>query len=645
MNKKIISAILSFSLVSAVGFVYADAPAVTADDELDVICGLDETMEYKIDLGEWTSYTGSIRGDLSGNHLVYVRYSGTEDTEASESTMLVFTDEEKFVPGQVGISVKNRNSTLTVEGNVPGAENANVFIALQNNENPAVYLLLKQITTDENGDFVYETELSDEIAGADASGTYILAVNSDKGLISEKLTVNYGSKPSRKSAIGALNDNAENPDAVFDADSEYCNALYSLGFDVDRYNSDEDYKEIVNTVVAEDVKDGGYSEDDESQVNSAADLCELIYSIDTESNPAELQSILLENAEILNLELDGKKHSELCKEGEADVLSWVYEYIISSEIRTIDSLGEMYKEFIVWYKINNATYMTIEDVFGDKAKFLGLDSESCYKEYLELDSKTSVNKEIIKSIKKNVVDNIDNLVDIIESALDSADNKKKTPGKSGGGGGGSGSGGKLPVVGTPAGTENAEVVVPDNTEKTGFPDMDTAEYAKNAVSSLSEKGIVSGYEDGTFRPNLEVTREQFVKMLVEAFDISSEGVTEFGDVPHDAWYRDYISAACSYGLVNGIGNNMFGTGTSVTREDLCVMISRLIEKKGIEIGNKVGSKSFSDSDSISDYARNAVDLLTGAGVVNGVTDSEFCPKDSATRAQCAVIIYRVLNLI
>lgn len=145
-----------------------------------------------------------------------------------------------------------------------------------------------------------------------------------------------------------------------------------------------------------------------------------------------------------------------------------------------------------------------------------------------------------------------------------------------------------------------------------------------------------------FAPNYNVTREQFVKMLVIALELesSSDEVAKFEDVAADAWYAEYINTAVTLGIVNGKDETTFGVGESITRQDMAVMCERALTVKGIELN---GSADLADSDKISDYAKDAVSKMVAAGYITGDENGDFNPFDNATRAQTAVVLYRIIK--
>lgn len=176
-----------------------------------------------------------------------------------------------------------------------------------------------------------------------------------------------------------------------------------------------------------------------------------------------------------------------------------------------------------------------------------------------------------------------------------------------------------------------------------FADLSSVPWAKEAVLLLNAYGVINGKSEGIFAPNDNVTREEFVKMLILAFDISSDGNdTEFADVDKNAWYYETLNIAVNAGIVKGTGDGAFGIGKPLTREDMAVMVNNAVNKAGIALTSKE-SVYFEDKNQISDYALSAVQTLANADVINGISDTAFAPKGYATRAMAARIIYNVIK--
>ena len=219
-------------------------------------------------------------------------------------------------------------------------------------------------------------------------------------------------------------------------------------------------------------------------------------------------------------------------------------------------------------------------------------------------------------------------------------------GGSSSGGGGSSSGGRGGSVNSGNPVEIGGAVQEDVTDQKLpediFTDLDTVEWAKPSIIALAQMGILSGEGDGTFRPNDSITREEFCKLAVEAFVPDAEAAAvSFTDVPAGAWYCSYVQKAYGAGIAQGMGDGTFGTGQPITRQDMSVMIYLAARASGMQFEEET-DQSFADDAQIADYAKSAVYALRNAGAVNGVTETQFAPEETATRAQAAKMIYALL---
>ncbi len=209
---------------------------------------------------------------------------------------------------------------------------------------------------------------------------------------------------------------------------------------------------------------------------------------------------------------------------------------------------------------------------------------------------------------------------------------------SGGGGGGLSLGGNLAY----SADVNTEMIKPAEIQMT-FEDLDGVLWASEAILALADKGIVNGVGERKFAPDENVIREEFVKILICAMGIQTASYTPgvFVDVPSDEWFAPYVYVAYEKGLIKGIGDGRFGTGDSITREDMVTMLYQALKISGAEVN--ITSVNFDDFDEISYYARDAVSALYNLGAVNGMTETTFEPKGLATRAQAAKVIYGILE--
>ena len=117
-------------------------------------------------------------------------------------------------------------------------------------------------------------------------------------------------------------------------------------------------------------------------------------------------------------------------------------------------------------------------------------------------------------------------------------------------------------------------------QTSGYSDCGPDLWCNNAISTLTNMGIIDGYQDGTFRPYGKITRAQFAKMAVGFFETTKEAYKGyFTDVPEEAWYTGYVEAAARVGLVQGFDNGTFQPDTNITRAQACVIVNRALDRK------------------------------------------------------------------
>ncbi len=209
------------------------------------------------------------------------------------------------------------------------------------------------------------------------------------------------------------------------------------------------------------------------------------------------------------------------------------------------------------------------------------------------------------------------------------------------------SGGKVTgVVSVPVDPDTTEEDADDySNTPSPFNDLSNAHWAYNYIMSLVDDGILSGYQDGSFKPEEDVLREEIVKMLIEAFSKCDENATSsYTDFSDSDWFYPYVATAIEKGYINGIAENVFGAGLSVSRQDCVVMIYNIIQKLGVKLPVVRTYTDFADEANIESYAKNAVKALYCAGIIDG-TGAGFNPDGDLTRAEAAKIIFSVLKIV
>ena len=112
-----------------------------------------------------------------------------------------------------------------------------------------------------------------------------------------------------------------------------------------------------------------------------------------------------------------------------------------------------------------------------------------------------------------------------------------------------------------------------------FTDVPADLWCNNAISTLANMGIIGGYDDGSFQPNGKITRAQFSKIAVNFFDMQKHAYEAFfTDVAEDAWYASYVEAAVRVGLISGFEDGSFKPDTNITRAQACVIVNRVLDR-------------------------------------------------------------------
>jgi len=270
-----------------------------------------------------------------------------------------------------------------------------------------------------------------------------------------------------------------------------------------------------------------------------------------------------------------------------------------------------------------------------------------YSDLSEYSKLTSLKKDVLVADLYKRLKNVqtpDELKNEFSKALSEAKKPAQTGGSTGGGGGSST--GSFTVTGDYNMGQNTNPEKPyiiDVPQNEGFIDMENTAWAKEAVLTLYEKGIVNGRGENMFCPGEVVTREEFLKMIVESLNIIgiSEENKTFSDVDSNAWYSHYVDTGVGCGIINGVSETEFGVGQPIKREDMATMIYRAVKYAEFNI-YEVSDVTFTDADEISEYAKEAVKALSSAKVINGMEDGSFMPKKTATRAEATVMLYNLL---
>jgi len=486
-------------------------------------------------------------------------------------------------------------------------------------------MLIDYVVSQNDGSFTYSATLNEEFApgkytvyadtlSQSATATFILVVGSKaQGVIS---SVNGAATPGEVKTVIGNNTELLAIDATeFAKYADYISKViyaskpaggYGVGDFVKQYNTAYAVALLKNGVITINglVKDYG------SIIGIDADE----YNTLTDVAKAELGKLI---------------RAETIYEG--DIMNYAYNFVLA-KIKTAAGYEEQ-----GGYIIDNADFIGI-----DLDKYNSITNKFYKDKALKLVFNTNfASLEAVKTAWNNAVDN----------AYSEWKGDKNTAGGSGGGGGGGGGGG---AIGTDNGftvtdTEDVEDMIAteeakptyDEDKSMPFTDVST-HWAYATIKSMYAKGIVNGYDDGTFKPNNTVTRAEFVKMLTGAITLATTDISSitFTDVADSDWYAECVKLAAANGLVQG-HDGKFRPLDKISRQDAAIVIYNAISGAGYTLN---GEKTFDDTSDISDYAKASVSALAANGVING-SDGNFLPLNTLTRAEAVKLIENLLKYI
>lgn len=186
---------------------------------------------------------------------------------------------------------------------------------------------------------------------------------------------------------------------------------------------------------------------------------------------------------------------------------------------------------------------------------------------------------------------------------------------------------------------------PTEPEKTeGFNDVAKNHWASSYITRLYNEKVINGTGEGKFLPASPIRRQDFVKILIGALGMEqTDSKSTFADVASGNYYEPFIMTAVEKGLIFGVGENSFGGAANISREDAAVIMSRTLKLYGkTEAGEGI---SFVDFETSSDYAKEAIEFVSGFGIFSGDEQGNFNPKAELSRAEACAILCRLADLV
>lgn len=481
---------------------------------------------------------------------------------------------------------------------------------------------IAELMTSEGG--VFETQIPVYADGINDTGYYDLYISGDDYKEAVKLSVFYASDEDRKTAVNEL----KTADASGFADAMIKNenilSLCEMGYETLDKNK-------LAELIYEKAKTPEYL--DENDINATVKRLKQAVFIEC-FNQQKVNEIFKdgkllfdEYVDFSTIDSDGvtlyNAYENIIKDKSAFVLS-----VCKGGCKTEEELKDLFAEraFVraVADPVSGGEGHIKSVLTKENAKRVGIDISR----YLNADEKTksAMGTGLLRAKYSTPKD--------IESYI-----RNYSEPSNNGGGSGSGSGGNNKTSLPPITPQEEEII--ENPKV--FTDIGNAVWAEEAIYSLYEKGVINGVSETEFNPMGNVTREQFVVMLMRAVRMrESSEVPEFADVEEGKYYSGYLQAAKEEGIINGIDENNFGIGAFVKRQDIAVIINNTLTYLG---GKLKEVKNVEFSDTVDEYAEAAVSCLANAGIINGFEDNTFRGQETCTRAQAAKLIYETINNI
>ena len=385
----------------------------------------------------------------------------------------------------------------------------------------------------------------------------------------------------------------------------------------------------------EDMRETLYAELETGKLCNKTDSSEIIGTLE---NGNEYFKLPLEN-----------KYYTADKTGTADRLK-------NKQFKNLDDLKNSFSEaYVINAYLSADTSSGIGVIIKDCADEIGYDKTH----YNEVESKAKTSFENGLKSNRGSLLSLEALKNYIDKFTPpKSDNSGGSNNRGGGGGGGSRTSVSMPTV----------IQKPDESLTPGtlvkpeqlYKDVPLEYWAYEPIRFLTAKRAADGY-DGEFNPERDVTRAEFTKMLLLAFDCEikepasdgkkdenksenksdekSEQESVFGDAKVSDWFYKYLLTAKEEGILLGDENGNANPESVITREQMAAMVYRMIQKNQIEYAENVKPSEFKDGGEIDDWAFSAVAKLQLFGIISGEENGRFAPKKSATRAETAKILY------
>jgi len=434
-------------------------------------------------------------------------------------------------------------------------------------------------------------------------------------------TIYYASLVDRLKMVKDIRatNNASELQAVIDSNHEY------FGINSSLYNILSNTLKI-SEICYNDIKNAAIDETDESSITTLANIIDgaILMTMFNDSSMSELESYL----EYLDKTDTRIETIALYDDISDDGKSQIIKELIGNNYKNIGNLNEDFEKQLALQAINYPSEKTASAILNHITQYSDLLDLDISK-FNNLSQSNKLSVAVLLSNSKCMLSNMQSTLDSLVSNVQSSDTGTVSSNRT------KSTSGVAPFVASSSADINKE---------NAFADLGNYSWAKAAIEGLTADGVISGYENGTFKPENNITRSEFATIIAKKFlKIDSNADTCFSDVYKQNWFYPYVIAVYNNGIVKGVGDGMFAPTVNITRQDMAVMLLRIAEKYGVSLERS--NDIFADDEDIADYAKNAVYMLKNIGVVNGMDGGYFVPKAFASRAEAAQMLYNFVNAI
>lgn len=493
-------------------------------------------------------------------------------------------------------------------------------------------------SADTPGEFTIKIEMPDKIR----TGTYKVTVGNNAVPNTESVTFSYLGYSDRTALLNSVNSKDAAAADIVTVIDKIPSALDAAGANSSIYKKMDSeaklkYAELLIKYRDERYPDGMEIADFGEASKEALLVASVVTASDSSGYTNAFETVKLYN-DMAGLNLKDSRYVKL-----SDEETFVKTLQAQKEIVYASDIAESMDDALYLARFNETSYLSMPTYISQNNEFFGIDED----EIKEMTSKTKLNEYLCTALRTNTP--VYTLEEFKEAWTDSckqakSDYEEYTKKNSGSSSSGSSSGSdkNKKVVAT----IDSALVRDDPLDKKVlvteyYDDVTGYDWAYAAILDLTKDNIISGTGNKKFEPARTLKREEFMKLLVNVFNLADvKAESSFTDVTDkNAWYYMYIASAEKAGITNGRGDGEFGIGDDVTREEMATLVYRAAVMSGINL-NKTNTSAYSDADSIASYAAEAVQILSDNGILSG-DNGAFNPKSGASRAQAAVVIYNI----